>query len=62
MPLREIREGCTRRVSVSLDTVAKETGIPKSTLYYWERHPSAIKAEGAEKLARFFGCKPSDLL
>lgn len=62
MPLREVRESRTREVSVSLDTVAKETGIPKSTLYYWERHPSAIKAEGAERLARYFGCEPRDLL
>ena len=62
MGLKELRAKRTREVSVSLDTVARETGIKKSTLYYWERHPKAIKADGAEVLARYFGCKPEELL
>lgn len=61
MALKDVRERCTRKVPVSLEKVARDTGIPKSRLYYWEHHPSAIKAEGAEILAKYFGCKPADL-
>jgi hypothetical protein len=38
-----------------------ETGIPRGTLYYWNRGGGVIAAEYREKLARIIGCTPQDL-
>ena len=56
--LKELR----KEKKLTQKELAKEIGISKRTLAYWENGESQIKPEKAEKLANFFGVSIAHLL
>lgn len=56
--LKELR----KKAGYTQDELAKEIGISKRTLAYWEKGENNIKPEKAEELADFFGVSISVLL
>lgn len=49
--------------AVTLGEVAKDTGVHRTTLSRMANHPGAnISTDVVEKLCRYFGCQPGDLM
>jgi transcriptional regulator with XRE-family HTH domain len=62
MSLRDIRlERFDQARRYSVAAVARAMGISKPTYYRWERNPSVLTHEQAEKLAEYLGCSVSDI-